>query len=247
MQPCSYEHREEGKGEDQVPRSCLGGAEDPPDDEVERSKGHHDRRQHGGARSSPGEQCEPEPRHDQDEQEAWSPADREVAEDAANVPRQLSWSQSAAIFVRSRPVALGQSRIGQPQRRCQNRDRKERQAGSERRDPLPAPPSQDEGNLRCHDEGAEGVRGDGCQRRRHPRGPAQAVSALEGSQEREVRERRRQQKEGVHAPENAVEEEHPARRREDRRDEPDLPTCESVDEGGDRRHGSDCAGDRHEA
>ena len=89
--------------------------------------------------------------------------------------------------------------------------------------------------LRRDDQGAVWMRGDARENRQSPEHPAPAVAALEGDEQREVRERRRKEEERVHPPVDAVEEEHPARHDDRRCDERDRAIGQARNEHGDQR------------
>ena len=76
--------------------------------------------------------------------------------------------------------------------------------------------------------------------------PAPAVAPLDRDEQRDVRERRREEEERVHPPVDAVEEEHPARHDDRRRDERDDTVGQARDEHGDQRHARDCEERRDE-
>ena len=90
--------------------------------------------------------------------------------------------------------------------------------------------------LRREHERPVRMRRDRRQHRDAPESPPPAPAPLDREEERQVRQRAREQEERVHAPVDAVEEEHPARRDERRRDERGHPSGEPGAERRDRGH-----------
>src|SRR5205823_3960435 len=88
------------------------------------------------------------------------------------------------------------------------------------------------------DERAVRMRRDRRQDGERPPGPPPAAG-LERALEREVRERAREEEQGVHPPVDAVEEEHPARRGERRGGESRRPAAEARPERTDDRNARD--------
>src|SRR5439155_8445670 len=86
------------------------------------------------------------------------------------------------------------------------------------------------------DERAVRVARDRQERRTAPERPAPPSAAFDRVHERQVRERAREQKEAVHPPVDAVEEQHPASRDEGARGERGAAAREPSAEGRDHRH-----------
>ena len=90
-------------------------------------------------------------------------------------------------------------------------------------------------DLRGEHERAVRMRGDAQQRRGDPRSPAEASARLRRLEQREERQQAREEEEAVHPAVDPVEQQHPARRGENRRDDGGTASREPRAEHGEQR------------